>query len=167
MDGIIPEEPRSQCIGDFPAETNALARAEAVETMEESLIRLRASSSKGHYSGCLVDGATLIRIFGDAVAEILIRHDGIEGHLDTMDTAFLGVVRAGEYIEVRAKLTHSQDMSRRFECTAYKVIELIQPNGSSARVLPEPELVAKATAVATVPRKLAISPRLNVVRNAG
>jgi hypothetical protein len=142
----------------------ACARTEAVETMEESLIRLRASSSNGHYSGYLVDGAMLIRIFGDAVAEILIRHDGSEGRLETLDAEFLGVVRSGEYIEVRATLTQSHGMTRRFECTAYKVIELIQPNGSSARALPEPELVAKATAVATVPRKLAISPRLNVVQ---
>ncbi|MER8499384.1 3-aminobutyryl-CoA ammonia lyase [Mesorhizobium sp. M1142] len=135
--------------------------------MKESLIRLRASSSKGHHSGCLVDGPTLIRIFGDAVAEILIRYDGNEGRLETLDAEFLGVVRAGEYIEVRAKLTQSQGTSRRFECTAHKVIELILPNGPSARALPEPELVAKATAVATVPRKMAISPSLNVVRNAG
>lgn len=131
-----------------------------METMNESLIRLRASTSKGHHSGCLVDGPTLIRIFGDAVAEILIRHDGNEGRLETLDAEFLGVVRAGEYIEIRANLTQSRVTSHTFECTAFKVIELVQPEGSSARVLPEPELVAKAIAVA-------ISPRLNVARNAG
>ena len=45
----------------------------------ESVIRLRMSSHDAHYGGNLVDGALILKLFGDAVTELLIRHDGDEG----------------------------------------------------------------------------------------
>lgn len=55
----------------------------------ESLIRLRMSTSDGHYAGGLVDGARILQLFGDAVTEVLIRHDGDEGLMRTMNAEFL------------------------------------------------------------------------------
>jgi len=98
----------------------------------ESLIRLRMSTADGHYGGGLVDGARIIALFGDAVTELLIRHDG-------------------DYIEVRAKILSVGKSSRQFECTAYKVIEAVSPDDSAATVLAEPILVVKATGTAVVP----------------
>ena len=117
----------------------------------ESLIRLRMSTADGHYGGGLVDGARILQLFGDAVTEVLIRHDGDEGLMRAEDAEFLAPVHAGDYLEVRAKLVAVGNSSRTFECTAHKIIELVDPEDSAANVLPEPVLVVKCKAVAVVP----------------
>jgi 3-aminobutyryl-CoA ammonia-lyase len=117
----------------------------------ESLIRLRMSTSDGHYAGGLVDGARILQLFGDAITEALIRHDGDEGLMRAMNSEYLAPVKSGDYIEVRAKLVAVGKSSRTFECTAHKVIELVTPEDSAADVIPEPLLVVKAKAVAVVP----------------
>ena len=117
----------------------------------ESLIRLRMSTADGHYGGGLVDGARIAALFGDAVTELLIRNDGDEGLMRVIETEFLAPVRAGDYIEVRARLLSVGKSSRKFECTAHKVIEAVDPGDSAANLLAEPILVVKATGVAVVP----------------
>jgi 3-aminobutyryl-CoA ammonia-lyase len=117
----------------------------------QSLIRLRMSTSDGHYAGGLVDGARILQLFGDAVTEALIRHDGDEGLMRTMNSEFLAPVRSGDYLEVRAKLIAVGKSSRTFECTAHKIIELVTAEDSAANVFPEPILAVKANAVAVVP----------------
>ena len=119
--------------------------------MSESLIRLRMATADGHYAGGLVDGARVLGLFGDAVTEALILHDGDEGLMRVMNAEFLVAVRAGDYVEVRCKMTREGNTSRTFECTAHKVIELLDAHNSAADRLSEPQLVAKATAVAVVP----------------
>jgi 3-aminobutyryl-CoA ammonia-lyase len=117
----------------------------------QSLIRLRMSTSDGHYAGGLVDGARILQLFGDAVTEVLIRHDGDEGLMRSTNSEYLVPVRSGDFLEVRAKLTAVGKSSRTFECTAHKVVELVHAEDSAANVLPEPILVVKAVAVAVVP----------------
>lgn len=102
-------------------------------------------------TGDLVDGARVLQLFGDAVTEVLIGNDGDEGLMRALDAEFFVPVWSGDYLEIRAKLTRTGNTSRTFECTAHKVVELVQPSGSSARVLTEPLLVAKALAIAVVP----------------
>ncbi len=116
----------------------------------ESFIRLRMSTADGHYGGGLVDGARIIALFGDAVTELLIRHDGDEGLMRAMQSEYLAPVRAGDYIEVRAKIVSVGKSSRKFECTAHKVIEAVSPDDSAANLLAEPILVTKATGTAVV-----------------
>ena len=117
----------------------------------ESLIRLRMSTADGHYGGGLVDGARISALFGDAVTELLIRNDGDEGLMRVIETEYLAPVRAGDYIEVRARLLSVGKSSRRFECTAHKVIAAVDPEDSAADLLTEPILVVKAKGVAVVP----------------
>lgn len=117
----------------------------------EGVIRLRMSAADAHYAGGLVDGARIVQLFGDAVTELLIRHDGDEGLSRVMNAEFLAPVRAGDYLEIRSRLVSVGKSSRTIECTAHKIIELIDPNDSAARVLAEPLLVAKMTDVAVVP----------------
>ena len=117
----------------------------------EGLIRLRMSAADAHYAGGLVDGARILQLFGDAVTELLIRHDGDEGLSRVMNSEFLAPVRAGDYLEIRAKIVSVGKSSRTIECTAHKIIELVHPNDSAANVLAEPLLVARATDVAVVP----------------
>jgi 3-aminobutyryl-CoA ammonia-lyase len=109
------------------------------------------SSADGHYGGGLVDGARILQLIGDAVTELLIRHDGDEGLTRTETAEFLAPVRSGDYLEVRAKLVSVGNASRTVECTAHKLIELVDPDDSAANVLPQPILVAKATSIAVVP----------------
>ena len=116
----------------------------------ESLIRLRMSTADGHYAGGLVDGARILQLFGDAVTEVLIRHDGDEGLMRAMQSEFLVPVRSGDYLEVRARLVSVGKSSRTCECTAHKIIELVDPADSAANLLAEPVLVVKATAIAVV-----------------
>jgi 3-aminobutyryl-CoA ammonia-lyase len=117
----------------------------------QSLIRLRMSTADGHYAGGLVDGARILQLFGDAVTELLIRHDGDEGLMRALSSEFLAPVRSGDFLEVRATLLSVGTSSRTFECTAHKIIELVRPDDSAANVLAEPTLVVKASAVAVVP----------------
>lgn len=117
----------------------------------ETLIRLRMSTADGHYAGGLVDGAKVLQLFGDAVTEALIRNDGDEGLMRAMNAEFLAPVRSGDYLEVKATLLSAGKSSRRFECTAHRVIQLIGPDDSGADALAEPVLVVKAMAVAVVP----------------
>ena len=117
----------------------------------ESLIRLRMSTADGHYAGGLVDGARILQLFGDALTEVLIRRDGDEGLMRAESVEFLAPVRSGDYLEVRAKLVSVGKSSRTFECTAHKIIELVNPNDSAANLLAQPTLVVKGTAVAVVP----------------
>ncbi|HEY5759570.1 MAG TPA: hotdog domain-containing protein, partial [Steroidobacter sp.] len=74
-----------------------------------------------------------------------------EGLSRVMNAEFLAPVRSGDYLEIRAKVVAVGKSSRTIECTAYKIIELVDPNDSAANVLPEPLLVAKMTDVAVVP----------------
>lgn len=108
-------------------------------------------TADGHYAGGLVDGARILQLFGDAVTEGLIRHDGDEGLMRVMNAEFLEPVRAGDYLKVTATLAKVGKSSRTFECAAHKVIQLVDPDDSAADVLDEPLLAVKATAVAVVP----------------
>ena len=117
----------------------------------QSLIRLRMSTSDGHYAGGLVDGARILQLMSDAVTEVLIQNDGDEGLMRTLDAEFLAPVRSGDYLEVRAKLLSVGKSSRHLECTAHKIVQLVTPEDSAADVLAEPLLVVKAKAVAVVP----------------
>jgi 3-aminobutyryl-CoA ammonia-lyase len=122
-----------------------------MEKPVESIIRVRMSMSDAHYGGNLVDGAHLLHLFGDAVTELLIIHDGDEGLTRIMTSENLAPVHGGDFIELRARLVSIGRTSRKFECTAHKVIELVKADDSAANVLSEPVLVLKASGVAVVP----------------
>lgn len=117
----------------------------------EGVIRVRMSSADAHYAGGLVDGAHILKLFGDALTELLIRRDGDEGLSRVLKSEFLAPVRAGDYLEIRAKIVAVGKSSRTIECTAHKIIELVSPDDSAANVLAEPLLVATATDIAVVP----------------
>lgn len=125
--------------------------------MLESVLRVRVSAAQAHYGGGLVDGAFVLQLFGDAATELLIRHDGDEGlFLTYSEVMFRAPVYAGDFLEVRARLTEVGNTSRKMEFQAVKQITCPQESGlapSAMDVLEEPILVAEAKGVCVVPKE--------------
>ncbi len=123
----------------------------------ESRIRLRIGMEMAHYAGNLVDGAFMLKLFGDVATELLIRHDGDEGLFRAYDSVeFLAPVRAGDYIEAWGEITEVGRTSRKMRFEARKVITLLDDATapSQAQVLDEPVVVCRATGTCVVPLDL-------------
>ena len=117
---------------------------------ERVQLRLRVGAEHAHYGGGLVDGAFVLKLFGDAATELLIRHDGDEGLFRAYSAVdFLAPVHGGDYLEVEAELTRVGNTSREIRFEARKVIA--PGDGSAARLLDPPLVVARATGTCVVP----------------
>lgn len=128
------------------------ARGEqATETT--AFLRVRIGQEEAHYGGDLVDGARILRLFGDLVTEITIRTDGDEGLLaQYSDLRFTAPVKPGDYIEARGRLVRQTRLRRMVELQAHKVLSARSEAGeSAAAVLDVPRLVCTATATTVVP----------------
>jgi 3-aminobutyryl-CoA ammonia-lyase len=117
---------------------------------ERVTLRLRVGAEHAHYGGGLVDGAFVLRLFADAATELLIRRDGDEGLFRAYSSVdFLAPVHGGDYLEVDAEITRIGKTSREMRFEARRVIAPEQ--GSSARLVDPPEVVARATGTCVVP----------------
>ena len=124
--------------------------------MNESFLRVRLSAHDAHYGGNLVDGARVLGLFGDAATELLIQHDGDEGLFVAYDLVeFKAPVYAGDYLEVRARITRVGTTSRTMEFEAHKVISAdpAPEQPSRAKVLDQPVLVVRARGTCVVPKE--------------
>ncbi len=120
----------------------------------ESKIRLRISSGDAHYGGGLVDGAHMLKLFGDVATELLIYTDGDEGLFVAYDSIeFLAPVLAGDYIEATGVITHYGNTSRTMRFEAKKVIAPLPGSDSAAEILEKPILVCRATGTCMVPKQ--------------
>ena len=69
--------------------------------------------SHAHYAGDLVDGAYSLGLFGDVATEMCIRTDGDEGLFASYsDVQFRAPVRAGDCLEIEARLVRAGTRSR-------------------------------------------------------
>jgi 3-aminobutyryl-CoA ammonia-lyase len=117
---------------------------------ESVRLHLRVGAEQAHYGGGLVDGAFVLKLFGDAATELLVRRDGDEGLFRAYSSVdFLAPVHGGDYLEVEAEITRVGKTSREIRFEARKVIALGE--GSSARVLDPPQVVARAPGTCVVP----------------
>ena len=119
----------------------------------KATIRLRMSAHDAHYGGNLVDGARMLRLFGDVATELLIRHDGDEGLFRAYDSVeFLAPVFAGDYIEAEGEITETGKTSRKMKFEARKVIAPRPDlNDSACDVLDTPVVVCRASGTCVVP----------------
>ncbi|MGH9364539.1 MAG: hotdog domain-containing protein [Thermoanaerobaculia bacterium] len=116
------------------------------------VLRLRVGAEQAHYGGGLVDGAYVLKLFGDAATELLIRRDGDEGLLRAYSSVdFLAQVVGGDYLEIEAEITRVGKTSREMRFEARKVITPARGSGSSALILDPPVIVARATGTCVVP----------------
>jgi 3-aminobutyryl-CoA ammonia-lyase len=123
---------------------------------DDVLIRQRMGMEDAHYAGGLVDGAYVMKLFGDVATELLIRHDGDEGLFRAYDDVeFLEPIHAGDFIEATGEITSVGSTSRKMHFQAHKVVRL-DPEAeadSAAEVLDEPILVCEATGTCVVPEE--------------
>lgn len=116
-------------------------------------LRVRIGQEEAHYGGNLVEGARVLKLFGDIVTEIAIITDGDEGLFVGYDKVeFLAPVYAGDFLEVVGTVTRIGNTSRTVELTATKVIASRYDIGSSAAdVLDEPITVVRAVGTTVIP----------------
>lgn len=124
--------------------------------MHKSIIRVRMGLNDAHYAGNLVDGAKMLKLFGDVATELLIRQDGDEGLFVAYDNVeFLAPVYAGDYIEATGEITKIGNTSRKMAFEAKKVIRPLPEVGvTAAEVLAEPITVCKASGTCVVPKRI-------------
>ncbi len=106
--------------------------------------------SHAHYAGNLVDGAYTLGLFGDVATDVCIQLDGDEGLFASYgDVQFRAPVRAGDILEVTARVVRRGTRSRTLEFTA--VVVCRGTGGSRAEVLAEPIVAVTATGTVVVP----------------
>ena len=126
-----------------------------------SRLRVRIGQEEAHYGGNLVEGARVLKLFGDIVTEVAIITDGDEGLFVGYDKIeFLAPVYAGDFLEVTGTVTRIGNTSRTVQLEARKVIASrydVSPSG--ADVLDEPVVVVRAVGTTVVPAKNSRGPR--------
>ena len=124
-----------------------------MEKYPEVKLRIRISSQDVHYAGELVDGAHIMKLFGDVATELTIRYDGDEGLLRAYEQVeFLEPVHSGDFLEIIGKIVKVGNSSRKILFEAFKIISSSQDvsQESACNVLKPPILVAKAIDTAVV-----------------
>ena len=110
--------------------------------------------SHAHYAGDLVDGAYGLGLFGDVATELCIRTDGDEGLFASYsDVQFRAPVRAGDVLEVEARLVRAGTRSRvmDFELRVVARGEATASRPGAARPLEVPLVATTATGTVVVP----------------
>lgn len=109
--------------------------------------------SHAHYAGNLVDGAYSLAAFGDVATELCIRTDGDEGLFASYsDVQFRSPVRAGDVIEIEARLVRVGTRSRELEFEVRIVGRGTPERGESSAEILDPAVVATtARGVVVVP----------------
>ena len=121
--------------------------------MEKTMTRLRVNAADAHYGGQLVDGAWILKLFGDLATELLIRYDGDEGLFAGYENIeFLAPVYSGEYIEASARIIQTGKTSRKMEFEALKIISpRTDISDSAADLLDSPIRVCYAVGTCVTP----------------
>ncbi len=118
------------------------------------VLRVRMSAHDAHYGGSLVDGARMLALFGDAATALCIAEAGDEGLFAGYDSVtFVAPVRAGDFIEVEARVTRRGTRSRAMSFEARKIVAARpERSPSAADVLAEPVVVCRATGTCVLPK---------------
>jgi 3-aminobutyryl-CoA ammonia-lyase len=124
-----------------------------VQVGEPIIHRIRLSQKDAHYGGGLVDGAHILKLFGDVATELLIRLDGVEGLLRAYSVVdFLAPVYGGDVLEIKGEILQVGNTSRLMRFEAHKIISASRDpaHPDRAQVLDQPLLVAKAEGTCVV-----------------
>ena len=118
-----------------------------------STLRVRIGQEEAHYGGNLVEGARVLKLFGDIITEVAVLTDGDEGlFVGYEKIEFLAPVYAGDFIEATGTVIKIGNTSRTVEFEARKVIASRYELGASAAdALDEPVVVARAVGTTVIP----------------
>jgi 3-aminobutyryl-CoA ammonia-lyase len=118
-----------------------------------STLRVRIGQEEAHYGGNLVEGARVLKLFGDIITEVAVLTDGDEGLFVGYDKIeFLAPVYAGDFIEATGTVVRVGNTSRTVEFVARKVIaSRYDQSPSAADVLETPIVVARAVGTTVIP----------------
>ncbi len=132
-----------------------------------AMLRVRMSANDAYYAGGLVDGARILRLFGDVATEVLVRNDGDEGLLRAYDSVeFLAPVFAGDFIEATGVLTAVGNTSRKLVFEAQKVAGNLRDRAlrpSASGVCTDPVVVCRARATYVIPKQSQPRPALPAI----
>lgn len=124
-------------------------------SVTEERIKVRVGHEQTHYWDDMAAGAFVLQLFGDVGGALNIRNDGTGGLLAGYDQVdLLYPVRAGDLIEVVARLEHVGNRSRKISYEAYLHLSRFDDNGQPGRwrEFDPPKLVARARGTAVIPR---------------
>jgi 3-aminobutyryl-CoA ammonia-lyase len=126
-----------------------------------STLRVRIGQEEAHYGGNLVEGARVLKLFGDIITEIAILTDGDEGLFVGYDSVqFLAPVYAGDFVEATGRVIKIGSTSRTVAFEAYKIIAArYDQSPSGADFLDQPQLVVRAVGTTVVPPDHSRGPR--------
>lgn len=118
-----------------------------------STLRVRIGQEEAHYGGNLVEGARILKLFGDIITEVAVVTDGDEGLFVGYDKVeFLAPVYAGDFIEATGTVVKVGNTSRTVQFEARKVIaSRYEESASAADVLDEPVVVVRALGTTVIP----------------
>jgi len=119
-----------------------------------STLRVRMSAADAHYGGNLVEGAHVLKLFGDVATDLAIQCDGDEGLLAGYEKVeLLAPIYAGDFIEATGRIVRMGRTSRTIVFEARKfIVPRPDISDSAADVLVTPIIVARAIGT-TVVRK--------------
>ena len=152
---ILPPQPVPAVAVDAALTRTPPRRIHVMNEPIVSTLRVRIGQEEAHYGGNLVEGARVLKLFGDIVTEVAIITDGDEGLFVGYDKVeFLAPVYAGDFLEVTGTVTRVGNTSRTVQLEARKVIaSRYDDTPSGADVLDEPVVVVRAIGTTVVPAK--------------
>jgi enamine deaminase RidA (YjgF/YER057c/UK114 family)/acyl-CoA hydrolase len=114
---------------------------------EDAVIRLRLAPADARYARGLAAGSKAMEIFADLETELALREGGDEGLCVAYDMVeFLAPLRAGDFVEGRARVVARGRSSRRIAAEIHKLLEV----DDDGILLPSPEPVLAARASVTI-----------------
>jgi enamine deaminase RidA (YjgF/YER057c/UK114 family)/acyl-CoA hydrolase len=133
------------------ASSQQRAEAGAEDPSADAVIRLRLGPTDTRYAGRLAAGSKAMEIFADLETELALREGGDEGLCVAYDMVeFLEPLRAGDFVEGRARIVSRGRSSRRISAEIYKQLEV---DGAGVLVPQEgPKLAARASVTIVVGR---------------
>ena len=127
-----------------------------------STLRVRIGQEEAHYGGNLVEGARMLKLFGDVITEIAVMTDGDEGLFVAYDNIeMLAPTFAGDYIEATGRISRVGGTSRTMEFEARKVVRALpEVSETAAEYLEAPIIVCRASGTCVTPREKQRLPRV-------
>jgi 3-aminobutyryl-CoA ammonia-lyase len=96
-----------------------------VDGSEDAVIRLRLTPADARYARGLAAGSKAMEIFADLETELALREGGDEGLCVAYDMVeFIAPLRAGDFVEGRARVVERGRSSRRITAEIHKVVQV-------------------------------------------